>query len=67
LVTALRVALALFVLAWIFGPYELRTAVPVWLAFLIALGLEVHFFAGALRQDPPPSRDRRPQMVDRER
>jgi hypothetical protein len=67
LVTALRVALALFVLAWIFGPYELRTAVPVWFAFLIALGLEVHFFAGALRQGPPSSRDRRPQTVDRER
>ena len=40
--TALRVALALFVVAWILGPYELRSAVPVWIAFLIALGLELN-------------------------
>ena len=66
-VTALRVGLALFVLVWIFGPYELRAAVPVWIAFLIALGLEVHFFAGALRRTPPPRPDRTPQIVDRER
>jgi len=66
-VTALRIGLTLFVLAWIFGPYELRAAVPIWLAFLIALGLEVNFFAGALRRIPPPRPDRRPQTVDRER
>jgi hypothetical protein len=66
-VTALRVALTLFVLAWIFGPYELRSAVPIWLAFLVALGLEVNFFAGALRRNPPPHPDRLPQTVDRER
>ena len=63
----LRIALILFVLAWIFGPYELRTAVPIWFVFLIALGLEVHFFAGALRRTPAPRPDRRPQTVDRER
>jgi hypothetical protein len=61
------VALVLFVLAWIFGPSELLSAVPVWFVFLIALGLEVHFFAGALRRIPPPRPDRRPQTVDRER
>jgi len=55
------------VLAWIFGPYELRTAVPIWFVFLIALGLELHFFAGALRRTPAPRPDRRPQTVDRER
>jgi len=66
-VSAIRVALILFVLAWIFGPYELRTAVPIWFVFLIALGLELHFFAGALRQAPTPRPDRRPQTVDRER
>jgi hypothetical protein len=65
--SALRVALVLFVLAWIFGPYELRTAVPIWFVFLIALGLELHFFAGALRRTPAPRPDRRPQTVDRER
>lgn len=63
----MRVALILFVLAWIFGPYELRTTVPIWFVFLIALGLELHFFAGALRQAPTPRPDRRPQTVDRER
>jgi len=61
------VTLALFVLAWIFGPYELRTAVPVWFVFLVALGLELHFFAGALRRIPRPLPDRRPQTIDRER
>jgi hypothetical protein len=66
-ITALRAALALFVLFWIFGPYELRSAVPVWFAFLIALGLEVHFFAGALRHPPQSRLDRRPQTIDRER
>jgi hypothetical protein len=67
-VAALRIALGAFVLAWIFGPYQLRSSVPVLLVFLIALGLEVHFFLGALR--PPaerPDRDRGPQAVDRER
>ncbi len=63
---ALRVALAIFVLAWIFGPYELRSAVPVWLAFLIALGLEVSFFLGA-RRPRAPRPDRGPQPIDRER
>ena len=64
---ALRIALALFVLAWIFGPYELRSAVPVWIAFLIALGLEVNFLLGALGRPPAPRPDRGPQPVDRER
>jgi hypothetical protein len=62
-----RIALAVFVLAWIFGPYALRSAVPIWLAFLIALGLELHFFAGALGRPSAPRRDRGPQLVDRER
>jgi hypothetical protein len=66
-VAALRIALGLFVLAWIFGPYELRSAVPVWLVFLIALGLEVQFFLGALWAEPRGTRDRGPQAVDRER
>jgi hypothetical protein len=66
-VAALRIALALFVLAWIFGPYSFRSVVPVWLVFLIALGLEVQFFLGALREQPRAARDRGPQAVDRER
>jgi hypothetical protein len=65
--TLLRLGLVAFVLAWLFGPYALRSAVPIWLPFLIALGLEVHFFLGGLR--PPPTRrpDRGPQHADRER
>ena len=66
-VAALRIALGLFVLAWIFGPYSLRAAVPVWLVFLIALGLEVQFFLGALREQPRGASDRGPQAIDRER
>ncbi|MGH3023291.1 MAG: hypothetical protein ACRDNI_06505 [Gaiellaceae bacterium] len=64
---ALRIALALFVVAWILGPYELRSAVPVWVAFLVALGLEVNFLFGALARGPAPAPDRGPQEVDRER
>ena len=65
--TALRIALVVFVLAWILGPGELRSAVPIWLPFLIALGLEVNFLVGAFRPDRLRSPDRRPQSVDRER
>ncbi len=63
----MRVGLVAFVLAWLFGPYALRSAVPIWLPFLIALGLEVHFFVGALRPPPAQSPDRGPQTSDRER
>jgi hypothetical protein len=63
----LRVGLAIFVLAWIFGPYALRSAVPIWLPFLIALGLELHFFVGALRPAPERRPDRGPDAADRER
>jgi hypothetical protein len=64
--TALRVALAVFVVAWILGPYELRSAIPVWLAFLIALGLELNFLIGALARAPAGAPDRGPQEIDRE-
>jgi hypothetical protein len=65
--TLLRVGLVVFVLAWIFGPYELRSAIPIWLPFLVALGLELHLFVGALRSTPPGRPDRGPQAADRER
>lgn len=65
--TAIRVALAAFVLVWILGPDEVRTAVPIWLAFLIALGLEVNFFVGAFRAPRPRRLERGPQTADRER
>jgi hypothetical protein len=63
----LRLGLVVFVLAWIFGPYELRSAVPIWLPFLIALGLEVQFFVSAVRSAPAPRPDRGPQSEDLER
>lgn len=63
----LRVVLAGFVLAWIFGPYALRAAVPIWLVFLIAVGLEVQFFVSGLGQVSVRRPDRGPQAVDRER
>lgn len=63
----LRVALAVFVLAWLVGPDVLRSVVPIWLVFAIALGLEVHFFVGGLRAAPRGRPDRGPQAVDRER
>ena len=68
-VAAFRLGLVAFVLAWLFGPSELRTAVPVWLPFLIALGLELQFFVGARGPTTASveSRDRLPQAVDRER
>ena len=65
--TLLRVGLVVFVLAWLFGPYELRSAVPIWLPFLIALGLELHFFIGGLRPAPARRADRGPQDADRQR
>ena len=63
----LRLGLAAFVLAWIFGPYALRAAVPIWLPFLIALGLELNFFVSALRPAAARRSDRGPQEADRER
>jgi hypothetical protein len=65
--TALRIALVLFVLAWIFGPYELRSAVPIWLVFVVAVAVELQFFLGALRPAPVRRPDRGPQDVDRAR
>jgi hypothetical protein len=65
--TAVRLGLVVFVLAWLFGPYEFQSAVPIWLPFLVALGLEVQFFVGALGPAPPGRSDRGPQAADRER
>jgi hypothetical protein len=64
---AVRVALGVFVLAWILGPSELRSLVPLLLVFLVALGLEIQFLVGALRAGSARLPDRRPQEVDRDR
>jgi hypothetical protein len=63
----LRAGLLLFVLLWLLGPSELRSVVPIWLPFLIALGLEVLFFVEAQRSLGGRRPDRGPQVVDRER
>jgi hypothetical protein len=65
--TLLRLGLIGVVVVWLFGPDVLRSTVPVWLAFVVALGLELQFFVGALRSRPRPRPDRRPQVADRER
>lgn len=41
-----RIAVLAAVIAYFFLPYEVRAAIPVWLLFLAALGLEVDFFLG---------------------
>jgi hypothetical protein len=62
-----QIALVVFVLGWIFGPSELRDAVPILLVFLVAVGLEVQFLVSALRDAPIRRPDRHPQEIDRER
>ena len=64
---ALYVALVAFVLLWILGPSFLRDAIPIWLPFLVALGLELSFLVGAFRGGPGRAPDRHPQEVDRAR
>jgi hypothetical protein len=66
-VLALRLALVAFVLAWIFDLLGIRSFVPFWLPFAIALALEVTYFAGALRASSPRERDRGPQEIDLKR
>lgn len=65
--TALRVALVAFVVAWLFDLGDLQDAVPIWVVFVIALALELNFFLGALRPGPTSVPDRGPQPIDRER
>jgi hypothetical protein len=65
--TLVRVALIALVVAWLFDVAELQAVLPIWAVFLIALGLEVHFFVNALRPAPFRRPDRGPQPIDRER
>ena len=65
---SLPVALILFVLLWLLGPPELRSAIPIYIPFLIALGLEMLFFVEARRSGGGRRRpDRGPTTSDRER
>jgi len=59
-------ALVAFVLVWILGPQTLRSAIPIWLPFLVAVGLELSFLFGALRPAASRRPDRGPQPADRE-
>jgi len=47
-----RIGLVVFVLAWLFDIAGARSYVPIWAAFLVALGLEVNYFLGARRARP---------------
>ena len=60
-----RVGLAAFVLLWLLGPDWLQATFPIWIVFLVALGLELNFFLGARRAETT-SPDRLPQEIDRD-
>jgi hypothetical protein len=65
-----RLAVLALVVLYFFLPYEVQAWIPVWVPFLAALGLEVHFFLGGYLQlrgglpglQAPP--DRAPQPRD---
>jgi hypothetical protein len=63
-----RVGVLALVIGYFFLPYEAQSVIPVWLVFLLALGLEVQFFAGAWlqarRREPRGPVDRGPQPRD---
>jgi hypothetical protein len=64
-----RIAVLAIVIAYFLLPYGVRSWFPVWLLFLLALGLEVDFFVGgwlqARRGAPVPEvPDRGPQQRD---
>jgi hypothetical protein len=64
-----RIAVLALVIAYFFMPYGVQAAIPVWLLFLAALGLEVDFFLGGYLQmrrgrTTAPAPDRGPQQRD---
>lgn len=63
-----RLGVLALVVGYFFLPYEVQAVIPVWLVFLLALGLEVQFFAGgwlqARRREPRGPVDRGPQPRD---
>src|SRR3954467_12865878 len=64
-----RLLLVAVVLAWFFSPPAWRYAVPLWLPFVVALGLELEFLVGGLVRPSrrPVERGRGPQRADLER
>lgn len=64
-----RIAVLAIVITYFLLPYGVRSWFPVWLLFLLALGLEVDFFVGGWLQTRRPSAaaeaaDRGPQQRD---
>jgi hypothetical protein len=63
-----RIAVLAGVIVYFFLPYWIQAAIPVWLLFLAALGLEVEFFLGGYLQgrrgQPAATPDRGPQQRD---
>jgi hypothetical protein len=64
-----RVVLLVAVVGWFFSPPDWRYAIPLWLPFVVAAGLELEFAVTGWRQrDRRPPRSRRaPQPADLER
>jgi hypothetical protein len=64
----LRLGVLALVVGYFFLPYEAQAVIPVWLVFMLALGLEVQFFAGGWLQgrrgEPRGPVDRGPQPRD---
>ena len=64
-----RIAVLALVIAYFLAPYGVRSWFPVWLLFLLALGLEIDFFLGGWLQTRPSApvaeaTDRGPQQRD---
>jgi hypothetical protein len=60
-----RLLLLALLVAWLFSPAQWRYAVPLWLPFVLALGLELQFFVGGLMAPGEPGeRGRGPQAAD---
>ena len=63
-----RLVLLALLVAWLFSPPAWRYAIPLWLPFAIALGLELQFFvSGLTSRTEPAARGRAPQPADIER
>jgi hypothetical protein len=63
-----RIVMLALVIAYFLAPYGVRSWFPVWLLFLLALGLELDFFFGGWLQTrrgaPAEALDRGPQQRD---
>jgi hypothetical protein len=63
-----RLLLLALLVAWLFSPPSWRYAVPLWLPFVLAAGLELQFFVtGLVAGGSPAARGRAPQEADLQR